>query len=484
MRIYAYAPISIAKILNSLGKVEYSYSIVLRAFKIVLDRMALTIVVEQPEQVDAALVTDPTEAVFLSFTPPHLTRLAQRCPTVPVFAWEFDAIPTDAWYEDETQDWRTTLRRCGSAIVHSNFTAQTVRAAMGEEFPVAALPAPVWDDMEPLRSRRSAAAVKRRLRLGRAVVLDTADGSAQSVWPTQDEIQAVLAERDIAERSARPPLLPYERQSRTRMVRTVRKWREDAFGDVRNGLVTQFLDGIVQRITVRALPRAMRPRRKPIKLDGVIFTTVFNPRDGRKNWSDILSAFCEAHRDHADAVLVMKLSNWDCADMLRDMMMQMARTRPFKCRVLIIQRAMKQDEYFDLIDATSYVVNASHGEGQCLPLMEFMAAGRPAIAPLHTGMLDYIADDDAFIVRTWLEPTTWPHDPRIAYRTLRHQIDWPSLVEAYQRAYDVAKSDPATYRAMGDAAIERTRQHCSQEVVQAGLMQFLTLIGMRKSNVT
>lgn len=473
MKIYAYAPISISKVLSHLGKVEYSYSIVLRAFKAVMDRLGPVTIAERPEQVDAALAARPTDAVFLSFTPPHLTRVAERCRTVPVFAWEFDALPTDAWYDDEAQDWRTTLRRCGSAIVHSHFTAATVRAAMGDGFPVAVLPAPVWDEMEPLRSRQSEPMPQRRLRLQRAVVLDTAHDSIGSVWPSQDDIQAVLTERDIAERTGRLPTLPHERGAGARIAKAIRKWRNEVCGDIRSDLVTSVLDGIVRRTAVRVLPPAMRPRTTTIKLDGVVFTTIFNPRDGRKNWSDILSAFCEAHSDHADAVLVMKLSHWDCADMLRDMVMQMARTRPFKCRVLIIQCALNNREYMDLIDASSYVVNASHGEGQCLPLMEFMAAGRPAIAPLHTGMLDYVAGDAAFIVRTWLEPTNWPHDPRNAYRTLRHQIDWPSLVNAYRLAYTVAKTDTATYRTMAEAAVERTRRHCSQEVVQAGLQQFL-----------
>lgn len=484
MQIYAYAPISISKILVHLGKVEYSYSIVLRAFKTVLDRLGPVAIVEHPEQVDAALAAHPAEAVFLSFTPPHLTRVAERCRTVPVLAWEFDTIPTDAWYDDEVQDWRTTLGRCGSAIVHSHFTAASIYSVMGENFPIAVLPAPVWDDMAPLRSRQPEPVLKRRLRLARAVVLDTADARIASVWPSQNEIQEILAQRDISERTGSLPVLPHERQTGTRIAKVVKNWRNEAFGDVRGAFVTNVLDGMVRWVTTRALPRAMRPKTTTVKLDGVVFTTVFNPRDGRKNWNDILSAFCEAHADHPDAVLVMKLSHWDSADKIRDMLMQMARSRPFKCRVVIIQCALNERQYLDLIDASSYVVNASHGEGQCLPLMEFMAAGRPAIAPRHTGMLDYVADDAAFIVRTWLEPTNWPHDPRTAFRALRHQIDWPSLVEAYRRAYDVAKSDPATYRAMGEAAIERTRRHCSQEVVEAGLHKFLLRTGTRQNNVS
>ena len=34
-----------------------------------------------------------------------------------------------------------------------------------------------------------------------------------------------------------------------------------------------------------------------LSLDGVIYTSVFNPYDGRKNWRDMIGAFCATFRD-------------------------------------------------------------------------------------------------------------------------------------------------------------------------------------------
>ena len=47
-----------------------------------------------------------------------------------------------------------------------------------------------------------------------------------------------------------------------------------------------------------------------------------------------------------------------------------------------------------------------------MPLMEFMSAGRPVIAPRHTAMADYIDESSAFIVASSPEHNVWPDDPR------------------------------------------------------------------------
>src|ERR1035437_7476303 len=46
------------------------------------------------------------------------------------------------------------------------------------------------------------------------------------------------------------------------------------------------------------------PPLTPLDIDGVVYTTVFNPYDGRKNWIDMLCTFCWAFRDIEDATLI------------------------------------------------------------------------------------------------------------------------------------------------------------------------------------
>ncbi|PNA31995.1 glycosyltransferase, partial [Pseudomonas sp. MPR-AND1A] len=80
--------------------------------------------------------------------------------------------------------------------------------------------------------------------------------------------------------------------------------------------------------------------------------------------------------------------------------------------VVVMHGYLDDPQYARLYEAASYYVNASRCEGLCLPLMEFMACGKPAIAPNHTAMKDYIDDSVAFIVRSSEELTIWPQDTR------------------------------------------------------------------------
>ncbi|MCY1376707.1 hypothetical protein D9M69_642190 [compost metagenome] len=79
----------------------------------------------------------------------------------------------------------------------------------------------------------------------------------------------------------------------------------------------------------------------------------------------------------------------------------------------------------------------------------------------------------AFVVDTWLDATAWPHDPRLAYRTLRHQIDWASLVKAYRDAYRCYIDTPERYQHMAATAIERMHAHCSRATAKERLLAFI-----------
>jgi len=122
------------------------------------------------------------------------------------------------------------------------------------------------------------------------------------------------------------------------------------------------------------------------------------------------------------------------------------------------------------------VVNTSYGEGQCLPLMEFMSCGKPAVAPRTTAMIDYLSAANAFLIDSTDELTAWPHDPRKAFRTLRYVTNWASLCEAYQASYDVAKNHPARYAQMSAQAVDSLQGFCSQTVAERRLQMFLAQV--------
>lgn len=378
-----------------LGRSDYSYHFVLRYFEKALRNHDDVRVLADDCQLD-----DPDQ-VNLCFLPPH--RLPENAGpnSHTVFAWEYDTIPTDAWNDDDRNDWRNPLRGTGGSIVHSQYAAEAVAAALPDHR-VCSAPAPVWDAHAPLASE-----------------------SKPDAWSLE-------------------------------------------------------FDGWVMDSHALGLDRGhsigepdFTVRQERIDLSGIVYTCVVNPDDGRKNWVDAMSAFTIAFRDNPNATLLIKLVHHDpvragllVADMLY-------RAAPYQCRVVAMFGYLPAEQYRLMILGSSFVVNSSRGEGQCLPLMEFMSAGVPAVAPDHTAMAEYVTPDNGFIVRTFRERTHWPHDPRLLLRCTQFGINWVSLRDAYLTSWQVLTTDPHRYTEMASAASEALEHHASTRVVTARLRAFL-----------
>lgn len=514
MRFLVYSEVTAECIAESLGLPEYSYYFVLRDFLPILRQIGEVQIVEHPEtEVDPlydAAYARGERCVFLSFSPPHKTPLNLRCPIIPVFAWEFDSIPNEYWLDEMNQDWSHVLTHCGRGITHSGLTVQAVKSELGETFPITSIPSPVWDKFQALREFPNelprTQGIKIQLREG--VVLDTHDVALEHYMPGLNAVaKSVAAARDA--KTACTPTehrkLPLPQQSRLKITRRyLGEWYLQVLRPLLPGLKAPTPESVqasesptinlatateAQRLEPHnqvepaALPKSgveLPAMEWPLcecsfELSGVVFTALFNPYDGRKNWVDMLTAFCAAFKECADATLVFKLGHHEYQSAMNDMLMCMARMPAFQCRVILLQGFLDKAEFDTLVSASAFVVNASHGEGQCLPLMEFLSCGKPAVAPRHSAMLDYIDSEVAFVVDSWLDATAWSHDPRLAYRTLRHQIDWSSLVDAYRAAYHCALKEPARYAQMSAAAIERMRKHCSQATAKSNFQRFLQI---------
>ncbi len=431
MIIMVYSTFDAVSIDGSLGAPEYSYWFVRRAFWPLLERFGIVVPVTDPaREVDAIQRTADARGVpcvFFSFEPPHKIKLGLTCPTVPVFAWEFDTIPDEVWEEDERNDWTCVLADTRIAITHSCFSRDVVTQRMGADYPIWSIPAPVH--------------------AGHAHHVVTARG-----WQAAEAISI----SGIALDSRQLDLAPFAMQRAHR----------DGIEDLRM-LATHMAQQ-------NHLP-------KTLHLSGVIYTAIFNPVDGRKNWTDLLVGFIWAFRDEPDAVLLMKATHYDPVRGLLPLLSDLAKLGPFRCRVVFIHGMLPDAEYQALIRMTSYTINASTNEGQCLPLMEFMSAGRPAISPLHTAMLDYISAENAFLVDTFVHPAAWPHDPREATRTQRHTTRFPSLVRAYTDSFRVARDDPGRYAAMSRAATDSLAAFCADDVVAERLGQVFDHLGLVQS---
>lgn len=401
-----YSPQKGSNISKTMGLADYSYYFVMQRFLPVLRRIGLAHQVRDPqreiEPLKEVLKRFNIEPLLLSFAPPHKTPVVD-CPTFPIFAWEYSSIPTESWGDDESNNWQFALSRTQGAITHSEFAVTATRAAMGNDFPLCSLPAPVWD----AHAAQAPASLpdKEWVLQFSGVLMDSHELGLQNT-------------HDIAN----PALTRQE-----------------------------------QRVVLR----------------GVVYAAVLNPNDGRKNWHDTLWAFCWAFRDNPAVTLLIKAVHHDAKFACEMLLHEMKKLAPYQCRVVVIHGFLDDDTYQTMINGVTYIVNSSYGEGQCLPLMEFMSAGKPAIAPDHSAMADYLRADNSFILRSWPEWTHWPHDPRLLLRTFRRQIDWQSLFDAYVESYAVATTQHQRYLAMSQAASQALQAHCSQQVITDGLKRFL-----------
>jgi len=522
MKILIYSETTAATIKTNLGLPEYSYYFVLKEFLPALCELGDVVIVEQPalevDAIYAQCLAAGEPCVFLAFAPPNKTPIHFRCPTISVFAWEFDSIPNECWLNDPSQDWGYMLRQQGQAITHSAFTVATVHELLGARYPVISVPAPVWDHFEDIRSSAQwEPTAVRSFQLAKGVVLDSrAIDLADYLYADPDKVHEKTYGRfglgPIATEPSKPPetieatveatvaddeanVVLARPDLRGWLLITLRyliEWYRLVLRDALLGFLQRVLgvrqgepeaivpNSISERVVANSAAKEelaeidpLAPASHCVELEGVVFTTVFNPYDGRKNWQDLLTAFCTALRDKPDATLIFKLTHREYHSAVTAMLKCMAQLPTFRCRVLLIQGYLEDEDYKALVHATSFVVNASYGEGQCLPLMEFLSCGKPAIAPRHSGMSDYIDERLAFVVDSWLDSSAWPHDPRLACRTRRHHVSWESLAQTYTDAYQVFKEDPARYRLMSEQAISGMQKHCSRATAVAKLQPFL-----------
>ncbi|MBC3268649.1 glycosyltransferase [Pseudomonas sp. SWRI81] len=527
MNFILYSDVNDRTISQSLGRPEYSYYFVLKAYRPVLESLGQVHVVSSAAEVDPLyrqLQQAGQDSLFLSFAPPHKTPIDLHCPMVCVIAWEYDSIPSEVSDDDPRHDWRQTLARHGRVITLSTHTAQAIRRSLGEDFPVLVLPTPLWERFAEVRRDYPSVPVNPGSTLQiKGCIIDShalglsADGLIAPILDEQ-QIPEPEAIEPVPEPTPEPPpeltlrrrafitrhylyegykalARPSEHTPLFLLKHNLRQWYREAVSDLLPSAIREerpeLLEPAPPAPAVAEVPaqpehpQALLPdTRQHVQIDvsGVVYVSVFNPEDGRKNWHHLITAFCWAMRDADDATLVLKITQNDLSSYYVHLITLLSQLSPFACRVVVMHGYLEDEEFARLYGAASFYVNASRCEGLCLPLMEFMSCARPVIAPNHTAMGDYIDERVAFIVKSGREPAIWPEDARILYRTLRHRPDWGSLKAAYEDSYAMAKNHPEAYVAMAAAANERMREYCGFAPVQQRVEAFFGLKATSESS--
>ncbi len=448
-----------------MGHADYSYAFVLEALTPVLERLGTWRIVDHPESRLAYMAVRAAEEGFrpvhLALHPPQNIHLSPALPTIVFPFWEFPRIPDRDFGHDTRQNWARMCSQASLIMTACQFTAEAFRRT-GATCPVEVAPVPVTPvhfDVPPWDGESRWNLDCRHLIWGGSAC----DSAPSSVVPT------VTPPASRGWNRVRGALT-------SRYRRHVRPWLSEraiqAIGRARRAVVRR------PEMPLPLLPTA------PLTLSGLVFTTIFNHSDRRKNPRDLLSAYLLAFRERPDVTLVLKLATSPAREHLELLELEaLYRSLGIEhaCRVVVLTDFLNDEHMLDLLRATTFYINTSHAEGACLPLQRALAAGRPVIAPDHTAMADYIDEQVGFVVRSGPEPTIWPHDPERRFETTWYRLVWSDIRDGLLQAAQIAEHDRGGYRALSDAARARMAAHAAPEVVARAWDQALTHLPDRQA---
>jgi glycosyltransferase involved in cell wall biosynthesis len=412
-----------------LGSADYSYGFVLRALAPALEALGSWRLIDRPESrlpyLAARSRAEGRRPVHLVLHPAHHANFVPGVPNVLFPFWEFPRIPDRDFGHETRQNWARMSRGADLIVCACELTAHAFRDA-GVPCPVEVVPVPVdpsafdvpaWD---PARSWSVT---------GRNLVLDA---SASTPPPPFGAI---------------PVDAPWLLRARHRFNCEAQRWLNDrAFRRVQS---------LKRRVLRRPEPRPPLLPGSELTISGLTYLSIFNPSDLRKNLDDLITAFLRAFHDRADVSFVLKLATSKVAESKDVAAIRKIRAKfgaGCKPRLVLLTEYLDDAQMLELVGASTFYVNASRAEGACLPLQQALAAGRPAIAPAHTSMADYVRADSTFLVGSDPEPTHWPHDPEARIETVWHRISWSDLRDRFVESARLVESDRAAYDRMAAAA--------------------------------
>ncbi|HEY5243094.1 MAG TPA: glycosyltransferase, partial [Polyangiaceae bacterium] len=199
-------------------------------------------------------------------------------------------------------------------------------------------------------------------------------------------------------------------------------------------------------------------------LDGFVFLSMFS-WIGRKGWDVLLRAWFAEFRARDDVTLLLKTDaalappGTDCRreveSFVRDQLHKDPRKGP---RVVVLDRPLELTDVPRLYRTADAFVLASHGEGWGRPYMEAMAMGLPTIATGWSGNLEFMNEENSYLVDYELTPA--PEDS-----WLRGQRWAEPSVKDLRRIMRSVYENPAQAAATGERARADVLVSCGTERV-------------------
>ena len=415
---------------RNLGAPGYSHDFVARLFRPILERWGEVIEVrDAPRHLQASVdecLRQGKKPIHFSVLPFQDVSLVKGAPNIVMPAWEYPDVPNESFDGNPQNDWPATADRCDLCLVSGPFTAAALRRG-GATVPIRIVPVPTPAEYFTLPART--VAEPRKVACRGYVFPPSGDAAAEATAP-------VLAAAPRTQRAGKAIELAFRRTLHATLGKPAYE---------RLSRLTKGLKPAHRRQPAFDLPY---PRVDEIELSGVVFTSIFNPDDGRKNWLDLLTGYLAALADRPDATLVVKLIARREKSVRKVIDAYLRCGISHRCRIVFLCDFLSDEQMLSLCRATTFYVQATRAEGNCLPLMNYLAAGRPGISPAHSSMGDYFGDRSGLVVESHPEPAAWPHDQRLRLRTSWGRIVWTSLRDQIQAGYHMATEQPERYRSL------------------------------------
>jgi glycosyltransferase involved in cell wall biosynthesis/GT2 family glycosyltransferase/tetratricopeptide (TPR) repeat protein len=213
-------------------------------------------------------------------------------------------------------------------------------------------------------------------------------------------------------------------------------------------------------------------------LDGFVFLSMFS-WIGRKAWDVLLRAWCKEFGAHDDVTLLLKTDTaisppgTDCRREVDEFVRGQLKGDPDKGpRIVVLDRPLELTDLPRLYRAADAFVLASHGEGWGRPYMEAMAMGLPTIATGWSGNLEFMNEDNSYLVDyklvpapddSWLRGQRWAQpsvsDLRRAMRSLYENRTQAAAIGQRARADVLVSCRPELVAEAVRARLEAIARH-------------------------
>jgi hypothetical protein len=458
-----YQPVDIPR---ELGHEAYSYHFVYKALAPLLARWAKVQEIDRPEsRLDFALWNarkQGRQPFHLSLLPLHMTYLSPHATAAAFPFWEFPDLPNVNLENNPRNNWVHIADRLQLLLTACRFTRDAFMKS-GVRTPIEIVPVPIKDEYFRVRDWHA----------GQRIVID----APVYIFP-EPEAPEVAASPWRQEQGPNTSLLARVRHGYRASLRP----RLPAFFDLSMSLAFRLAHSY--RTAHREETQVDAQESARLTLEGIVYTTILNPFDQRKNWTDLITGFLHAFADKPDALLVVKLvlpAKLMVTGFNRVLKFYKGMGFSHKCRIAFLPGYLTQEQMFDLTRGTTFYVNTARAEGSCLPLQDYLAAGRPGLAPLHTAFADYFDQQIGFPLQSHPEPAWWPHDPLKRYSTFWHRLVWQSWVDQLRASYDVATGNLAKYADLANCARKRMDSYASSEKVWPLLKKALDSLAARQT---